>query len=367
MSDSAECTTAPPLTDDKQSWSAPPLKILMTADAVGGVWQYSLDLIEPFVKRSAEILLATMGPRPDEAKKERLGAFERVTVCESDYKLEWMQQPWEDVDRAGAWLLELAQQFQPDVIHLNGYAHAVLPWQAPIVVVAHSCVYSWWQSVHGSAPPEKDWSEYHARVSAGLRTADIVVAPSAFMATALTTHYGMPVNRVRVIYNYSESPLYSSAEKEPFYLSAGRIWDKGKNLKLLDDISPGLPWPVRVAGSLTHGDLLQQMQIASVYVHPALYEPFGLAVLEAARAQCCLVLSDIPSMRELWDGAAIFVNPRDADEWARVLSRVANDSAEREAFGQLARTHSARYSAAATVDQYCRAYESLAVREVAAA
>ena len=39
----------------------------------------------------------------------------------------------------------------------------------------------------------------------------------------------------------------------------------------------------------------------------ALYEPFGLAVLEAAQAGCALVLSDIPTFRELWDGAALFV------------------------------------------------------------
>ena len=37
------------------------------------------------------------------------------------------------------------------------------------------------------------------------------------------------------------------------------------------------------------------------------YEPFGLAVLEAAQAGCALVLSDIPTHREMWDGAAIFV------------------------------------------------------------
>ena len=45
----------------------------------------------------------------------------------------------------------------------------------------------------------------------------------------------------------------------------------------------------------------------------ARYEPFGLAVLEAAQAGMRLVLSDIPSFRELWDGAATFVASRRAD------------------------------------------------------
>ena len=43
---------------------------------------------------------------------------------------------------------------------------------------------------------------------------------------------------------------------------------------------------------------------APIFVSVARYEPFGLSVLEAAQAGCALVLSDIPTFRELWDGAA---------------------------------------------------------------
>lgn len=38
----------------------------------------------------------------------------------------------------------------------------------------------------------------------------------------------------------------------------------------------------------------------------------GLSVLEAAQAGCALVLGDIDSLRELWDGAATFVPERQA-------------------------------------------------------
>src|ERR1700685_1729801 len=124
-----------------------PLKILMTADAVGGVWQYSLDLIGHLTRRGAQVLLATMGPQPNAVQKQQLAAFDNVTLRESGYKLEWMEQPWADVEGAGEWLLDLTQHFQPDIVHLNGYAHAVLPWKAPVVVVAHSCVFSWWRAV----------------------------------------------------------------------------------------------------------------------------------------------------------------------------------------------------------------------------
>jgi glycosyltransferase involved in cell wall biosynthesis len=344
------------------------MKVLMTADVVGGVWQYSLNLSRHLVERGTEILLAIMGGADDRSLSPAcLGHLPGIQLHKSDYKLEWMQQPWDDVDRAGTWLLDLAAQFKPDVIHLNGYAHAALPWRAPVVVVAHSCVYSWWSAVHGTAPPENEWDEYKWRASAGLHAADVVIAPSAFMAAALATHYGFPASRTRVIHNFSDAPLYHGLEKQPFYLAAGRTWDKGKNLAMLDAIASCLPWPMRIAASLPHQDLLEEMQRASVYVHPALYEPFGLAVLEAARAQCCLVLSDIPSLRELWDGAAIFVDPRNPEEWIKVLLRIANDPGERESLGRLAQIHSARYSAATTMEQYRRAYASVTIREGAAA
>jgi glycosyltransferase involved in cell wall biosynthesis len=353
--------------DNGASSTVAPLKILMTADAVGGVWQYSVDLIVHLAARGAHVLLATMGPRPSEAQKVQLAALGSVTLRESDFKLEWMQAPWADVDAAGSWLLDLAEQFQPDIVHLNGYTHAGLRWPAPVVVVAHSCVYSWWQAVYGTAPPADEWSEYHRRVSAGLRAADVVIAPSASMALALSAHYGLAPSRTHVIHNLSESPLLAGAQKQNFFLAAGRTWDVGKNLQMLTSFEARLPWPLRVAESMTHETLLAHMQQASVYVHPALYEPFGLAVLEAARAKCCLVLSDIPSLRELWNGAAIFVDPRNPEAWVSVLSAIADDPSRRESLARLAQTHSARYSSLVTVEQYWRTYQALSVPEGAAA
>ena len=58
-----------------------------------------------------------------------------------------------------------------------------------------------------------------------------------------------------------------------------------------------------------------------IFVSAARYEPFGLAVLEAAQAGCALVLSDIPTFRELWDGAALFVPRRRRPRPSRSASR----------------------------------------------
>src|SRR3954469_10125574 len=122
-------------------------KVLMTTDAVGGVWTYTLDLARALNRRGIDVTIAGMGPRPSSIPTDQ-------NIQWGDYKLEWQDDPWKDVDRAGEWLLSLGS---PDVVHLNGYAHATLPWKCPKIVVCHSCVLSWWRAVHGvDAPCEWD-------------------------------------------------------------------------------------------------------------------------------------------------------------------------------------------------------------------
>ncbi len=127
--------------------SQPPRRILMTADAIGGVWTYALELIRALEPHGLEFTLATMGSRLNPAQTREAGTLANLEIRESNFKLEWMQDPWNDVARAGDWLLEVAQECQPDLIHLNGYCHGALPWPAPVLIVAHSCVLCWWQAV----------------------------------------------------------------------------------------------------------------------------------------------------------------------------------------------------------------------------
>ncbi|HEX2239410.1 MAG TPA: glycosyltransferase family 1 protein, partial [Gammaproteobacteria bacterium] len=84
------------------------MKVLMTTDAVGGVWSYALELaraLEPF---DIEVALATMGAVLNRAQRAQIKSRPNVTVFESSYRLEWMPDAWKDVQQAGAWLLEIA-------------------------------------------------------------------------------------------------------------------------------------------------------------------------------------------------------------------------------------------------------------------
>lgn len=354
------------------------MNLLLTTDTVGGVWTYAIELARSLRPHGVRIALATLGAplRPDQ--RAQAEALDNVSVHESTFRLEWMADPWDDVRRAGDWLLELESRFRPDVVHLNGYAHGALPWQSPVMVVGHSCVLSWWEAVKGeAAPPE--WRRYRDEVTRGLRGADVVVAPTAAMLSELRRLYG-PLEATAVIYNARDAAVLRPATKEPFVLGAGRLWDEAKNLAALERVAPRLPWPVYVAGDecspdgaaadsqprhtrplgrLDEPSMADWMARAAIYALPARYEPFGLSALEAGLCGCALVLGDIPSLREVWEDAALFVSPDNVDAPSGAIRWLTDSPARREEMGRRARQRAARFAPEAMAREYSAAYGRL--------
>ena len=348
----------------------------MTADAVGGVWTYALDLARALAPHGVSVALATMGRLPTPSQQAEARTVPGLTLHSSALALEWMSDPWEDVARAGDWLLGLEDRLRPDVIHLNGYAHGGLPWRAPVLMAGHSCVLSWWRAVQGEdAPPA--WDRYQAEVQHGLRAAGRVVAPTRAMLDALERHYG-PLAASQVIPNGRDLDAFRPGKKEPFVFSAGRLWDEAKNISALAEASRGLAWPVLVAGETAHPDgaavapphvrllgclppalVAAHQARAAVYALPARYEPFGLSALEAGLSGCALVLGDIPSLREVWGEAALFVPPDDSDALRGVLSRLIADAGLRQEMAARARSRARLYTPERMAGGYLSAYRSL--------
>ncbi|NJK96860.1 MAG: glycosyltransferase [Bacteroidales bacterium] len=188
----------------------------MTTDTIGGVWTYTMDLIKGLEKYNVEIVLATFGDPLSHTQLAQVRKLKKVNLDTSGYKLEWMPDPWKDIERAQRWLLQLSFTYAPDVIHLNSYAFNGTFFNAPVIVVGHSCVLSWWQAVkHESAPA--DWNRYRELVKQGLHTADVVVAPSHTMMMKLIEFYG-EFNRSQVIYNSVDESYFKPGKKEKIVL-----------------------------------------------------------------------------------------------------------------------------------------------------
>lgn len=342
----------------------------MTADASGGVWTHALDLVRGLDASGVRVVLAVMGGPLSDARRREAAAIPWLTLVHRPYRLEWMDDAWDDVAAAGQWLMELAAVHQPDVVHVNGYAHAALPFAAPVVVAAHACVSSWFRAVR-RAPPPASWHRYEQMVKHGLAAARLIVTPSRAMAVDLLQDYG-PAAPVVVIANGRDGRLYAPAAKEPFVLTAGRLSDEAKNVATVAAAAPALPWPVYAAGEgsaslagvrglgeLAAAELARWYSRAAIFALPATYEPFGLSVLEAALSGCALVLGDIASLRETWDDAACYVDPRSPDALVATVRALAADEPRRWVMAERALTRAQRYTAEAMSGAYLRVYAQL--------
>jgi glycosyltransferase involved in cell wall biosynthesis len=350
-----------------------PAHIMMTTDAVGGVWVYALALARRLAAAGRRITIVTLGPPPQGHRRDEAAALPAsVQLVVTDLNLEWLDPEGRDSVRAREELLRLADLLRPDLVHINGYREGSIPWQCPSIIVAHSCVMSWWEAVRRESPAEQRWLTYADGVRAGLNSAHAWVAPTQAFCRCIERIY-QPKTRGWVIPNGVEFPVQPALAKEPFILASGRIWDSGKNLMALAEIASRLPWLVYIAGTgspdragaspnirwlgeITHAELQDWMRRAGIYVAPASYEPFGLAVLEAARAGCALVLSDIESLRELWDGVAVRVCGGQPELLREALAHLCADDQARRGLQRAAADRARVYSLDLTEQAYLELY-----------
>lgn len=352
-----------------------PRRVLMTADAIGGVWTYALELASVLCEQDIEMTLATMGAPLTNAQWREAECIPNLGIFESTYKLEWMHEPWDDVRAAGDCLIDLERSLRPDVVHLNNFAHGALPFSAPKLVAAHSDVLSWWRAVKGEEAP-RCWNQYRDVVRTGLCAADLVVAPSTCALTDVIHHYG-PLRRTEVIPNGREIS-FRHVVREPFIFSSGRLWDEAKNIGTLASIASELAWPVHVAGDtyepggksisfpnvhllgrLSGLQMAEHFERASIYCLPVRYEPFGLSALEAALAGCALVLGDIPSQREIWRDAAVFVPSNDAHGLCTELQQLIINVPRRRALAERARERALEFTTLRMASSYLAVYSEL--------
>jgi glycogen(starch) synthase len=185
----------------------------------------------------------------------------------------------------------------------------------------------------------------------------------------------VPVMR-RVISNGVDLRPQPCGTRQLSAVTAGRLWDPGKGLAVFHALES--PMPIAIAGeewnsdaaadvppgALMHGalsreGLLQLFGESAVYVCASLYEPFGLAALEAALCGCAVVARDLPSLREVWGGAAVYF--RTAGELSQLLTGLYGDRATLQAAQSRALRRARRY----TRERMVKAYRALYGRAAA--
>jgi glycogen synthase len=352
-------------------------RVLMTCDTVGGVWTFALELAKGLTGNGVEVLLASFGGEPSPEQRAAAAAIPDLFLVSTTFRLEWMENPWEDVAESARWLTRVAREYSPDVVHLNSFGHGDVKFNCPVLLTGHSCVLSWWEAVKGTPLPPT-WRIYECVVKRALNSANIISTPSRFMATALAKHYSFDRNKLRIVYNGRDPDRFRRGAKAPIVFAAGRLWDEAKNAAALARVAPALSCPVffagegsvegvRTLGRLSTEQMAEWYSKAAVYAFPARYEPFGLSVLEAALSGCALVLGDIPSLREIWDDAAIFVPPDDSESLRAAIQSLMDDTALCEAVGRRAYQRARNFTASRMIRNYIGLYENAVGSRIACA
>lgn len=352
----------------------------MTTDAVGGVWHYALDLSKCLLNQQIQVVLVCTGPAPGPSQWQQVKRLQKngLTFYHRPYRLEWMDDSWDDVYEANTWIREIYTIEKPALLHFNNYAPVCLEWNVPTLLVAHSCMASWWQCVEKKPLPEQ-YGQYFHTVRTAFQKADSVIFPSEGLADICQEIYGnMP--HAQVVYNGIDlpfiDPLYEFNSKMPIIFSMGRLWDKAKNIELLLEAAPYIngeifiagakskdtpcpPRNVRFLGKLSHQQVMNWLKISSVYALPVKYEPFGLSFLEAASNQCALVGGDTTTLREIWGKYMTYVNPDDPKDLANACNDLLENPVENRRNGEKAYQWAKKYPLHKMKEQYLDIYQQM--------
>jgi glycosyltransferase involved in cell wall biosynthesis len=355
------------------------MRILITTDTIGGVWTFTQELAAGLLERENDVLLVSFGRMPSAAQQrqcelllQRFG--KRFRHVATEVPLEWMERN-ERAFEDGARVLEReAALFAPEILHANQFCYGALDVSVPRVVTAHSDVLSWAKACRKEPLDDTAWlRSYIAQVQAGLSAAEAVVAPTRWMMNAAAESFALPECRA-VIPNGRAIMAKFDGTRALRAVTAGRLWDEAKGLSLLSQVVSPVPVLVagesrhesasspesggaRLLGQLAETQMLELLKQSAIYLCLSVYEPFGLAPLEAARCGCAVVARDIPSLQEVWEDGALFF--RDAAELSEILGRMARDAQFLERARRRSFERSQYFSRDRMVEKYCKLFQKL--------
>ena len=116
---------------------------------------------------------------------------------------------------------------------------------------------------------------------------------------------------------------------------------------------------VRLAGVVSDADLHALVAGATVFVHPSLYEGFGLPPVEAMAAGCPCIVARTASMPEVCEDAALYCDPLDPTDIAARLYELLTDGALRAQLSARGRHQASKFDWRRTADAVVAQFDRL--------
>src|SRR5580700_5985398 len=111
------------------------MRVLITADTVGGVWTYARELATGLARRGVQVTLVSFGHMPEPRQLAWMDGLRNFDYRPTAFRLEWMQDSVDDIAASSEYLLNVIRETQPDLLHLNQYCYGALDVDLPKIVV----------------------------------------------------------------------------------------------------------------------------------------------------------------------------------------------------------------------------------------
>jgi glycosyltransferase involved in cell wall biosynthesis len=291
-----------------------------------------------------------------------------------------------------------------DILHMPWfYAPALLPSRLVLTVHDLTDVLA---PPASSTPLVQTGRLYFARRA--LRRADRILAVSQSSKRELSRVFGVAEEKIEVVYNglderFVREPMPADADQilerhavtDPFVLYAGNIKPQ-KNLPRLIEafavakselqdhpeyarlkllligdaqeehadlrravLRSRLQGEVRFLGFVPHPVLRVFYSRARAFLFPSLYEGFGLPPLEAMAHGTPVLTSSVSSLPEVFEQAALLVNPENVFEIARGIRQILTDELTRKSLITLGYELVQKYSWKRSAEQVREVYRSV--------
>ena len=352
-------------------------KILIAADPDPSSWPLHLSLVQALGELGFHSLFVASKGRLSEQQRTDCARVPTLSLIEPGLDTEPIRGDPTALSRAAVNLVQLSMDYQVDLVQIDQpalVAEAAFP--CPLVTFHTGCAATRWDAVRGGPVPDAlAWRA--EQIEAGLKRSDSVICPTLAHAQRVQHRFGL--SDTPFVVNSGRAPLaIRGSAQHDYVLTAGRLWDEGSNLRMLDTAARRIGVPVRAAGpvqgpqgdevlfdnlhclgNLSEEETVRWLAARPVYVSTALYDPLGLSILAAASAGCALILSDIPDYRECWDEVAIFVDPDDEAGFSETIANLVGDDFERAVIGRAARERAALRSPQVMAAQVAAIYRRL--------
>lgn len=275
-----------------------------------------------------------------------------------------------------------AGQANVDMLHCPGYTVPLLA-NVPTVVTIHDVNYQTIPETF-SRISRFVWKQLVPRSA---ESAAAVITVSEFTQSEIKRHIGIPHSKINIIPNAPSPTLPSSPPSiddidiqiDPPYLLYVSSTHPHKNHVALVRALPDLPkdfslvfvGPKRDANKDLHSlvetmDLAERVTIpgfvsdttlaalyanAHIYVHPSLYEGFGIPVLEAMRYGTPVACSDVASLPEICGDAALYFDPDSPADIAEVCQKIINSEGLQDMLTERGKKRVAEYTWTKTAER----------------